>query len=209
MNDKSRASRFRLSLRALMLIVLVTGGTIGWKANRARTQRQAVAAIKETKGFVFYDFQYTGNEPPGKLNPRNEPGAPKWLRRVFGDEYFQEVTMVGIPSAERPEVAHDPGNAGLSAGHRRVAVDAAVTARHFRSERPSACDPRVECRTAREVNAPRPEYFCSEMRLAAAIRALGRIATWPSTRAFRQALSIRTSVALMTAFTESPTLRPN
>ncbi len=99
MNVEPRASRFRLSLRAFMLIVLITGGIIGWKANRAHTQRRAVEAIKAIHGVVAYDFQYTSYEVPGVgFNPRKEPAAPKWLRKIVGDEYFQEVTMVDIRS---------------------------------------------------------------------------------------------------------------
>jgi Leucine Rich repeat len=100
MNDKPRVSRFRLSLRALMVIVLVSGGLIGWKANRAHTQRRAVEAIKAINGNVVYDFQYAGNDvlTPAPFSARKEPDAPKWLRNLLGDEYFQEVTMVDIRS---------------------------------------------------------------------------------------------------------------
>ena len=94
MNDISlRGSRFQLSLRALMLIVLVTGGIMGWKANRARTQRRAVAAIRAANQFndVRYDFQRSGAA---------EPPAPAWLRRLVGDEYFQEIVHVTLESAD-------------------------------------------------------------------------------------------------------------
>jgi hypothetical protein len=90
--EKSRRRWFHLSLRGLMVLVLVVGGGIGWKANRARTQRRAVAAIKAAGGSATYDFEYPNNGIP---KPK-EPSAPRWLRRVIGDEYFQEVASVGF-----------------------------------------------------------------------------------------------------------------
>ena len=87
----------RLSLRALMVIVLVVGGGIGWRANRARTQKRAVEAIKALNGTVLYDFEYSFDhrlDPKPPVKP--EPTAPAWLRKLFGDEYFQEVTEVNF-----------------------------------------------------------------------------------------------------------------
>ena len=106
MNDRPPASRFRLSLRAFMVIVLVTGGIMGWKANLAHSQRRAVEAIMAINGRVVYDFQNSGNDvlTPTPMSPRKEPSAPKWLRNVLGDEYFQEVTMVIISSAVSDEI---------------------------------------------------------------------------------------------------------
>jgi hypothetical protein len=90
-----RRSRFTLSLRALMVLVLIVGGVLGWKARRVAIQRQAVAAIKAAGGSVKYDYEW-GKSPNGDLifllNPK--PWAPAWLRRSIGDEYFQEVSTV-------------------------------------------------------------------------------------------------------------------
>jgi internalin A len=97
--ERPTRRRFRLSLRALMVLVLVVGGGLGWKANRARTQRRAVEAIKAAGGFVTYDFQYPND---GKPKPK-EPSAPRLLRRMLGDEYFQEVAAVGFDKPVTPE----------------------------------------------------------------------------------------------------------
>jgi len=35
----------RLSVRALMVLILVLGGWLGWVVNQARLQREAVAAL--------------------------------------------------------------------------------------------------------------------------------------------------------------------
>jgi hypothetical protein len=82
--------QFTVSLRVLMLLVLVAGIPIGWKTNRARKQRRAVAAIVKAGGQCIYDYEYVD----GILITNGRPWAPEWLRRRLGDEYFQEVTCV-------------------------------------------------------------------------------------------------------------------
>src|SRR5437660_1281241 len=63
--------RLRLSLGAMMIIVLGIGGVLGWVVHRAHVQRDAVAAIttlrRNTRGSVYYDWQYVagqGAKPP-------------------------------------------------------------------------------------------------------------------------------------------------
>jgi len=45
-----------------MVLVLIIGGGLGWKINRARTQRRAVEVIEDVNGQVLYDFQYMGGK---------------------------------------------------------------------------------------------------------------------------------------------------
>jgi hypothetical protein len=44
-NGKLR-HRLKLSLRAMMLVILLVGTWLGWQVNRAREQREAVAAVR-------------------------------------------------------------------------------------------------------------------------------------------------------------------
>ena len=81
---------FRMSLRGLMVVILIVGVLLGWRVNRANTQRRAVAVIQKAAGSVEYDYQY----PKGSSTANAKPWAPDWLRRAVGDEYFQEVTSV-------------------------------------------------------------------------------------------------------------------
>lgn len=75
------------SLRTLFVVMTVLGIWLGVIANRAREQREAVAAIKGLGGTVYYDWEFgTGGKPRG----------PAWLRRLIGDEHFQKVQMVNL-----------------------------------------------------------------------------------------------------------------
>ena len=45
----------RFSLRGLIVVVLIIGGSLGWVVHRARVQRRAVAAIEKAGGTVEYE----------------------------------------------------------------------------------------------------------------------------------------------------------
>jgi hypothetical protein len=88
-----------MSLRALLLALLVLGAILGWRVNRAREQRLAVSVIERNGGVARYDWQFVndvivaGRRPPG----------PRWLRRLIGDEYFQEVWNVVLHTNHAPD----------------------------------------------------------------------------------------------------------
>jgi hypothetical protein len=98
------------TLGGLMLLILVVGVFLGWKARRASHQRRAVAAIQAAGGTVIYDSQITGLGYPVyqsfddsvKLPPAR-PWGPAWLRRAIGDEYFQEVVGVWLTHGPTPD----------------------------------------------------------------------------------------------------------
>jgi hypothetical protein len=97
-----------ISVRGLLVLVLAIALWLGWIANKAREQRQAVAALQKWGGFVHYDWEFVdgpvkvprGNllwKPTwGKLTPGRKPWAPNWMRRAFGDEYFQSIVHVSL-----------------------------------------------------------------------------------------------------------------
>jgi hypothetical protein len=85
-----RRRRFTLSLRALMVLVLIVGGGVGWKVARASKQRKAIAALGQLGASITFDYQVLDEDS----FPGGEPWAPAWLRNYAGDEYFQEITGV-------------------------------------------------------------------------------------------------------------------
>jgi hypothetical protein len=87
-----RLLRVRFGVRLLLGLVLVLGCFFGWLAHKARIQRRAVAQIKQLGGSANYDFQ----EIPGVPSDKMEPRGPRWLRRLIGDELFQEVVQVNL-----------------------------------------------------------------------------------------------------------------
>jgi hypothetical protein len=90
-----RRRRFTLSLRVFMVLILVGAGFVGWRARRASLQRRTVATIRQAGGRVRYDYQPV-RVPNGqdRFLPNAQPWAPAWIRRLIGDEYFQEVLRV-------------------------------------------------------------------------------------------------------------------
>jgi hypothetical protein len=107
--------RLRLSLGAMMIIVLGIGGVLGWVAHRAHVQRDAVAAIttlrRNTRGSVYYDWQFVAGQGDKDAKPRGpkwmrdalgkfdedaKPRGPKWLRDALGPDVFDTVVNVNL-----------------------------------------------------------------------------------------------------------------
>jgi hypothetical protein len=124
--------RLSLSLRGLILLILVLGCVMGWEARRASLQRHAVAAIERLRGSVTYDWEYDGDDLAKK--PHSTPPGLSWLRRLLGDEYFQDVAQVTLPAKVLP-----PPEAGES--------DETHTTRHILDDQLACLDglDRIEC----------------------------------------------------------------
>jgi internalin A len=98
-----RISRLRLSLRALMIIVLALGCGLGWVVRRAHVQRDAVAAIERCGGRVWYDWevrrsrvQADGEYIGGISRKKSVSRWPKWLVDRLGPDYFGDVVQVQV-----------------------------------------------------------------------------------------------------------------
>jgi len=89
---RGRRRGIGLSLRALMLVVSLLGGGLGWLAYRARAQHQTVAAILAAGGRVVYDWSYGDRyaDPPPMSAWR------KWLVGAVGPDYVQGVACVSF-----------------------------------------------------------------------------------------------------------------
>jgi hypothetical protein len=71
----TRRRWLRISLRGLLVLVLIVGGWLGWAVRSARTQREAVAAIRRAGGGITYRSQYLGGNVYGHLY---DHGAKPW-----------------------------------------------------------------------------------------------------------------------------------
>jgi hypothetical protein len=92
--------RFRLSLRVLMLVIAIGGLGLGWLASKIYCQRKAVALIEGNGGWVVYDWsRYDGR--------KRDPPGPRWLRRMIGDELFQEIDHICLEN-HGPRSMHSP-----------------------------------------------------------------------------------------------------
>jgi Leucine-rich repeat (LRR) protein len=78
---------FRLSLRALLVLVTILCLAFAKLSLAARRQQAAVAWVIKSGGRVTYDWQ----EGESRTFP-----APAWLRSLLGDDYFQTPTHVTL-----------------------------------------------------------------------------------------------------------------
>jgi internalin A len=89
----TRRRWLRISIRALMALILIIACALGWIVSRARVQRNAVAAVKKAGGTVWYDFEH-------RRVPGPPPGLPAWRRLIayaIGVDFVSSVTMVSMP----------------------------------------------------------------------------------------------------------------
>jgi hypothetical protein len=88
--------RFRLSLRVVMLLVMVTAVCLGRYVVRVRVQRDAVAAIHRAGGSVAYDWEWGTPYNSQIIDANAKPRAPKWLADRIGVDYVANVVSVNL-----------------------------------------------------------------------------------------------------------------
>src|SRR6185312_3759623 len=94
MNHAVRSRRYlTFSLRSLFVVTTALAVWLGIVVNRAREQREAVKAIEAVGGYVVYDWEWNTPVP-------EEPPGPAWLRRLTGDDFFQNVKSAGFHRAK-------------------------------------------------------------------------------------------------------------
>jgi hypothetical protein len=82
----------RFSTRTLIVLVLITGGGMGWTIRNARDQFAAVKAIQASGGNVSYEWEWKN----GVSVPDGKPWWPKWLSKRIGVDYLTSVARVVI-----------------------------------------------------------------------------------------------------------------
>ena len=87
-----------------LLVIAVAGGCIwlpgSWE--KARNQREAVAAIERVGGQVLYDYEL--DEKGERIDDATPPGSI-WLRRLFDKDFFRTVAAVGLPPVKGTDEA--------------------------------------------------------------------------------------------------------
>jgi hypothetical protein len=76
-----------------MVVVAIVGIGLGWLADRIYQQRLTTAFVNANGGTVYYDWWSWSGTP--------EPPGPRWLRRIAGDELFQEIDGVRLTGGGR------------------------------------------------------------------------------------------------------------
>jgi hypothetical protein len=84
---------WRFSLRAFLIVVTLVCIWVGWQANRARRQGEAVQEVQRLGGVVHFDYQY---DDQGAFQSDREPSTPNWLREILGDEHFRRVVVLDL-----------------------------------------------------------------------------------------------------------------
>lgn len=79
---KRRWSWRQYSVSTLLIVVTIVCVFLALVVVPAERQRRAVAALRELRVGVQYDFASQRRAPPG----------PRWLRRIIGVDYFAEVS---------------------------------------------------------------------------------------------------------------------
>ena len=83
----------RISIRALMALVLIIACALGWIVNRAHVQRDAVAAVRKAGGTAKYEFELA-------LGTGRRPGLAAWqslIANAIGVDFVSNVTCVAMP----------------------------------------------------------------------------------------------------------------
>jgi hypothetical protein len=94
--SRSWSRHTRITVRGLLVAVLIVGGGLGYTIRRVRLQREAVSAIRQSGGQVYYECERGDDWPSLNYNKR-PPRGPKWLVDRIGVDYFNRVTQVFLP----------------------------------------------------------------------------------------------------------------
>ena len=102
---RRRGIRIQYTLRTLLAITAVIAWFVGHSAQSARDQRLALDVVREKHGRVAYDWEphvdgVTSDCLPVDLGQHGAsiPG-PAWLRRIIGDDFFQNVVVIRLHTA--------------------------------------------------------------------------------------------------------------
>jgi hypothetical protein len=99
---KRKRRWYQFSLRTLLTFVLICAVGSAWVAHRMdqkRREREAVAAVRKAGGFVFYEGDLNEIDDSGRIVNPPRPRGPDWLRKLAGDDSFNDPVFVSFNNA--------------------------------------------------------------------------------------------------------------
>ena len=99
--SKPKLRWFQFSLRSLLIFVTLCAIPCSWlavKLQQAKRQREAVAEIVKANGAVYYDWECDKDGHRSIAFPWRP--TPTWWQNLLGDDLFQSVTRVNLPSGQ-------------------------------------------------------------------------------------------------------------
>jgi hypothetical protein len=117
-DEMKRKRRFlRFSIRTLLIVLTIFCVALGWKVERARKQREAVAWVHEMGGSVNYDYEL---DDDGSSAPDAKPPGSEWLRKQLGRDFFDDVVRVSLTEVGVSDVTPLSGLRGSSSNRTRT-----------------------------------------------------------------------------------------
>jgi hypothetical protein len=96
---KRKRHWFQFSLRTLLILTLICAVAASWVAHRRdkkRGERETIAAIRKVGGLVYYDSEVEEKNLAGKIVNPAGPRGPEWVRKLFGDDFFDDPMCVAF-----------------------------------------------------------------------------------------------------------------
>lgn len=87
---KPKRRWLRFSLRSLLLAMLGLCVLLGWKVEKTKRQREAVAWVRKMEGEVQYSAAYALSNSRFRM-PQH---PPTWLEKRFGVDFFDTIALV-------------------------------------------------------------------------------------------------------------------
>jgi hypothetical protein len=85
---------FRFSLRTFLVFVTLFCIWAAWWMHSARRQKQAVDAIREYGGWVYYDYEFDSATRPNRVHSGSP--WPTWVVDAFGVDMLHNVVEVNL-----------------------------------------------------------------------------------------------------------------
>ncbi len=113
----------KFSIRTLLIFLTVSCVLLGWKVERARRQRQAVAKAREMGWVVNYDYECQSDGGRSRHNPPAVSRSPEWLTERLGIDFFHHVVRVRPSGADLAPLADLPNVKWVSLENNPEIVD--------------------------------------------------------------------------------------